>query len=155
VAREVRLPYAFQVGARLLQDVISHAQVPGDPRDWRHAKVHQDFRDIPHQDRQPPGLGNALHFGLLKPPLELNKLHQLLTVILGVEAPGLRLHYCRLTQAEVSLSPIELDLLLPQHHVDVEGVFGAGSVRLHLVEVLLSSSLGFCLLNIKVSANLD
>jgi hypothetical protein len=58
-------------------------------------------------------------------------------------------------QIKVSLSPVELDLLLPQHLVEAEGVLGAGSVHFHLVEVLLSSSLGFCSFNIKVGADLD
>jgi hypothetical protein len=54
--------------------------------------VHQDLRDVPCQDRQPPGLGDALQRSHLQAPPELNDLHQLLTVVLGVEAMGLRLH---------------------------------------------------------------
>jgi hypothetical protein len=39
------------------------------------------------------------------------------------------------------LSPIELDLLLPQHLIEVEGVLGASGMSHHLVVVLLLSSL--------------
>jgi hypothetical protein len=85
---------------------------PGDSRDGRHAEVHQHLGDVPHHDHEPPDLGDALHLGFLETPLELNKLHQLLTVVPGVEALGLRLYQCRLTQVKVPLSPIDLDLLL-------------------------------------------
>jgi hypothetical protein len=68
---------------------------------------------------------------------------------------GFRLHQHRLTQVNVMLSPIELDLLLPHHFVKAEGVLGTGSMRLHIVEVLLSSSPNFCSFHVKVSANLD
>jgi hypothetical protein len=34
---------------------------------------------------------------------------------------GLHLHQHRLMQAQVPLSPVELDLLLPQHLVEAEG----------------------------------
>jgi hypothetical protein len=109
----------------------------------------------PPRRRQPPGVSDALHLGLLEVPLKLNKLHQALTFVPGVEALGQCLHQCRLMQAEVPLSPIKLDFLLPQHHVEVEGVLGVGGVRLHLVEVLLPSSLDFCSLDVKVGADLD
>jgi hypothetical protein len=84
-----------------------------------------------------------LHLDLLEVPLEFDKLHQLLTVVLGVEAQRLRLHQRRLTQVKVSRTPVKLDLLLPQHLIEVEGVLGADVVHFHLVEVLLSSSLSF------------
>jgi hypothetical protein len=51
--------------------------------------------------------------GSKKGPLELDKLHQLLTFVLGVEAPGLSLHQRGLTQVKVKLFPVKLDLLLP------------------------------------------
>jgi hypothetical protein len=76
-------------------------------------------------------------------------------VVSRVDTPGLCLHQCRLTQVWVPLSPIELDLLLPQHVVKAEGVVGAGGVCFHFVEVLLSSSLGFCSFGIKVGTDLD
>jgi hypothetical protein len=80
--------------------------------------------------------------GVLKEPPELDKLHQLLVVVPGVESLGLRLRQHRLTQAMVPLSPIEQDLLLPQHLIEAEGVLSMGSVSLDLVQVIFSSSLG-------------
>jgi hypothetical protein len=58
----------------------------------RLAKAHEDLGDVPHQDRQPPDLSGMLHLDLLEAPPEINELHQLLTVVLGDEALGLRLH---------------------------------------------------------------
>jgi hypothetical protein len=119
MAEGVHLPQAFQDGARHLQDVVNRARVSRDPRDRRNDEVHQDLRDVPHQD---------LHFGLLDVPPELDELHQLCTVVLGVVVSGLCLHQCRLMQVKVPLSPIELDLLLPQHLVEAEGVLCTGGV---------------------------
>jgi hypothetical protein len=45
----------------------------------RLAKAHED-------------LSSMLHLDLLEAPPEINELHQLLTVVLGDEALGLRLH---------------------------------------------------------------
>jgi hypothetical protein len=98
MAGGVGLPHVFQDGACYPQDVARHAWVLGDPGDGRHAKVHQDLRDVPHQDRQSPGLGVAPDFGLLVGPSELNELHQLLMVVLVVETPGLCLYQRCLTQ---------------------------------------------------------
>jgi hypothetical protein len=98
VAEGVGLLQAFQDGAYSLQDVIGYAWVLGDPRDGRHAMVHQDLRDIPHQDHQSPGLGDALHLGLLQAPPEPDNLHQPLMVVLEIEALGLCLHQRLLTQ---------------------------------------------------------
>jgi hypothetical protein len=61
IAGGVGSPQAFQDGARRLQDVIDRAWVPGDPRDRRHAKVHRDLGDVPHQDRHHPSLSDVLH----------------------------------------------------------------------------------------------
>jgi hypothetical protein len=57
-------------------------------------------------------------------------------------------------QVQVPLPPIELDLLLPKHHIEAKGVLGASSVSYHLVEVLLPSSLSLGLLGIKVGIDL-
>jgi hypothetical protein len=95
------------------QDVTDHARILGDPRDKRHIKIHQNHGDVPYQGRQSPGLSDVLHINILKEPPELDELHQLFTIVLGVESPGLRLHQHRLTEAQVPLSPIELDHLLP------------------------------------------
>jgi hypothetical protein len=100
-------------------------------------------------------LHNALHLGLLEKPPELNELHQLLTIALGVEALGLCLHQRRLAQVQVPLSSIELDLLLPQHLIEAEGVPSMGVVHLHLDKVLFLSSLGLCPFGIEVEANLN
>jgi hypothetical protein len=154
VARGVGLPQAFQNGARCLQDVVSPTQVPEYPRDGRHAKVHQDLGDVPHQDRQSPGLGDVLHHALHKAPLKVDELHQLLMVVQGIETLGLRLHQHRVAQVQVPLSSIELDLLLPQHLVKAEGGLGVGGVHIHLVEVLFLSSLDLGSLGVKVGANL-
>jgi hypothetical protein len=89
-----------------------------------------------------------------KEPTELNKLHQLLVVVSGVESLGLHLRQHHLTQAVVPLSPVEQDLLLPQHLIEAEGVLGVGSVSLDLVEVLFSSSLGLGPFIVKVGTNL-
>jgi hypothetical protein len=79
-----------------LQDVAGYAQVLRDPWDGGHAKIYQNLGYVPHQNRQPPNLGDAFHLGVLKGPRELDELHQLLVVVLGVESLGLRLHPCRL-----------------------------------------------------------
>jgi hypothetical protein len=54
-------------------------------------------------------------------------------IVPWVESLGLRLHKHHLRQAQVPLSPIELDLLLPQHLVEAEGMLGPGGMCLHLV----------------------
>jgi hypothetical protein len=123
--------------------------------DGRHAKIHQDLGGTPHQNCQSPSLDDTLHLSLLQAPVKLDELHQLLMVVPGVETPGVCLHQFRLTQVKVPLSPIELDLLLAQHLVKAEGVLGAGGVHFYLVDVLLSSRLGFCPFDVKVGANLD
>jgi hypothetical protein len=115
----------------------------------------QDLRDIPHEDRQPPGLSGVLRLDLLQVPPELNDLYQLLTVVSGIEAPGLRLHMSHLTQAHVLVSLVKMDLLLPEHLVKVEGVLGVSGVLLHFVKVPLLSSLSFNPFSIKVGADLD
>jgi hypothetical protein len=76
-------------------------------------------------------------------------------IISGVESPELHLHQRHLTQAHVPLSPVELDLLLPQHLVEVKGMFGVGGMRLHLVKVLFLSSLGLHSFDVKVGADLN
>jgi hypothetical protein len=50
-----------------------------------------------------------------------------------------------LPYAALGLSPIELNLLLPQHLIRVEGVLSEGGVSHHLVEVLLSGGLSLVL----------
>jgi hypothetical protein len=155
VARGIGLSQAFQDGAHCLQNIVGHMRIPGDPWDGRHAKVHQDLGGTPHQNCQSPSLGDTLHLSFLQAPVKLDELHQLLTIVPGVETPRLRLHQFRLMQVKVSLSPIELDLLVPQHLVKAEGVLGAGGVHFYLVDVLLSSRLGFCSFGVKVGADLD
>jgi hypothetical protein len=75
----------------VLQDVTSHARILGDPLDRGHAKVLQNLGHVPDYGCQPLDLDNAFCLGVLKKPLELNELHQLIAVVLGVESPGLRL----------------------------------------------------------------
>jgi hypothetical protein len=45
VAEGVGLLQAFQDGAHSLQDVVGHMQIPGNPRDERHAKIHHVDQD--------------------------------------------------------------------------------------------------------------
>jgi hypothetical protein len=99
VAGGIGLPQALQDDAHCLQDVTRRALVPGDPRDGRHSKIHQNLGDIPRQDRQSSGLGDMVHLDILEELLELDELHQLFMVIPGFGSPGLRLHQRRLTQA--------------------------------------------------------
>jgi hypothetical protein len=91
---------------------------------------------------------------ILKKPSELNELLQLVTVVPGVESLGLRLHRRHLMQVQVSLSPIKLDLLIPQHLIEAKGVFSMGDVSHHLLEVLCLSSLGLGPPRVKVSTDL-
>jgi hypothetical protein len=95
-----------------------------------------------------------VRLGVLKKPSDLNDLHQLITVILVVESPGLHLRQHRLTQVHVPLSPIEVDFLLPQLHIEVKGVFAASGVSHHLVKVLFLSSLRRGPLGIEIGTNL-
>jgi hypothetical protein len=92
IAKGVDLPSAFQDGAHCLQYVIGRVWILEDPENGRHAMVHQNLGGIPHQNCQPPDLGDLLHLGFLEVPLELDDLHQPLTIVSGVEALGLRLH---------------------------------------------------------------
>jgi hypothetical protein len=80
--------------------------------------------------------------------------HQLFMIDMGVEAPGLHLCQCRLSQGKVPLLLIEHDLLLPQYLIEAEGVLDTGGVNAHLAEVLLMSSLSFCLFSVKVGDGL-
>jgi hypothetical protein len=64
-------------------------------------------------------------------------------VVSGVEDTGL------------CLFPDKLGLLLPKPLVKAEGKLGAGSVRTHLVKVLLMSSLEFHPILVKVDPDLD
>jgi hypothetical protein len=75
-------------------------------------------------------------------------------VVSAVEAPGLRLCPRCLTQVHVLLSPLKLDFLLAPHLIEVERVFGAGSVSCHLIRVLFLGSLGLGPLGIEVGADL-
>jgi hypothetical protein len=50
VARGVGLLWAHQDSVHRLQDVVSCAQILGDPREGRHARIHKDLGNVPHQD---------------------------------------------------------------------------------------------------------
>jgi hypothetical protein len=91
MAGGIGLPQAFQDGARCLQNIVGHTRILGDPGDGRNAKVHQDLGCIPYQNCQSLGLTDVLHLSLLEEPLELDELHQLHTVVPGVETPRLHL----------------------------------------------------------------
>jgi hypothetical protein len=84
MTRGIGLPHVLQDDAHRLQDVVAHARNMGDPRELRHAKIHQKLGDIAHKDRQPPDLGDVLHLDILKESSELNELHQLFTIIPGL-----------------------------------------------------------------------
>jgi hypothetical protein len=122
-------------------------RILGDSRDGGHAKVHQNLGHVPHQDRQPPGLGDAVRLSFLKEPPEFDQLHQLLMIVPGVMSLGLCLHQHCLVQRQVPLPPVE-------HHVEAEGALGMSSVSHHLIEVLLPSSLVPNPLAVKVGTNL-
>jgi hypothetical protein len=91
MARGVGLLQVLKDDVHRLQDVAGHVWVLGDVRDRGHAKVHQNLGHIPHQGHQPPDLDDVVRHGILKKPSELNELHQLITVVSGVESLGLRL----------------------------------------------------------------
>jgi hypothetical protein len=74
--------------AHCLQEVASHAHIPGDPQDGRNARIHQNLGDVPHQNRQPPSLGDEFHLSILEELSELDDLHQLFMIIPGVDSPG-------------------------------------------------------------------
>jgi hypothetical protein len=76
-------------------------------------------------------------------------------LVLGVEAPCMRLHQCHLTLSELPLRLMKLDFLITQHLVEVEGMLGVGGVHAHLAVVFLTSSLGLRPFNIKVGADFD
>jgi hypothetical protein len=95
-----------------------------------------------------------VRLGVLKKPLELNELHQLIVTVPGVESPGLYLRQRSLTQLQVLLSSIGLNLLLPQELVKVDGVLSSGGASFDLVEVLFPSSLCLGPLCVEVSADL-
>jgi hypothetical protein len=57
-------------------------------------------------------------------------------------------------QVQVTLSPIEIDLLLPQHLIETKVVFSVGGVSHHPLEVLFLRSLGLGPLFIEVGTNL-
>jgi hypothetical protein len=75
-----------------------------------------------------PDLSDAPHLSLIQVLLELDELRQLLSVVSGVEALGLRLRQHHLPQSEVLLLLVELGLLVPQHLVEAEGVLGVVGV---------------------------
>jgi hypothetical protein len=154
MAGGVGLLQVLQDDIHRIQDIASHAWILENPQDEGHAKIHQNLGHVPHQDHQPPGLGDAVHLGALKEPPELNELHQLLTVVLRVESLGLHLHQHCLAHVQVPLFPIELDFLLPQHLIEAKEVIGVGSMGHHLVEVLLLSGLGLGPLSIEVGTDL-
>jgi hypothetical protein len=58
------------------------------------------------------GLDGMICLDIPKKPPKLNKLHQLIMVILGVEPLGQRLCQRRCTKFQVSLPSIELNLFL-------------------------------------------
>jgi hypothetical protein len=47
MAGGIYLPRALQDDAHRLQDITSCAWIPGDPRDGRHAKIHQNLEEVP------------------------------------------------------------------------------------------------------------
>jgi hypothetical protein len=59
-----------------------------DPRgswDRGHTKILQDHGHVPHQGCQLAGLDDTVRLGVLKKPVKLNDLHQLITIIPGIE----------------------------------------------------------------------
>jgi hypothetical protein len=58
----------------------------------------QDLGHIPHQDHQLAGLNDAVYLSIPRKPAKLDKLHQLITIILRIEPPGLSLRQRRHTQ---------------------------------------------------------
>jgi hypothetical protein len=64
---------------------------PRDPRDGRHAKIHQNLGDVPCHSRQPPDLDDMFCLSLLEEFLELDKLHKLFMIVPGIESLGLPL----------------------------------------------------------------
>jgi hypothetical protein len=75
--------------------------------------LHLDPGDVPHLDRQLPDLGDMRHLSLIQVLRKLDQLHQLLPVVPGVEALGLRLRQHRLLPSKVPLLLVKLELLLP------------------------------------------
>jgi hypothetical protein len=71
-----------------LQDVVGWARILGNLWDREHAKIHQDLGHIPHQGRRLASLDDTVHLSILKQPLELNELHQLImTKFIRDQAP--------------------------------------------------------------------
>jgi hypothetical protein len=89
VARGICLLQVLKDDIHRLQDISSRVQVLRDLRDRGHAKVRQNLGHVPHKGGQPPGLNDAVRHGILKKPPELSDLHQLITVVPGVESLGL------------------------------------------------------------------
>jgi hypothetical protein len=89
MARGVVIPQMLQVDVHCSQEVTGRVQIPGDPQDRWHAKVHKNLGHVAQQDCQSPDLSGAIRFDILKMPPKLDKLHQLIMVILGVEPPSL------------------------------------------------------------------
>jgi hypothetical protein len=91
---------------------------------------------------------------VLKKPPKLDELHQLVTVVPGVDPPSLRLCQYHRAQLQVLLPLIKPGPLLPQYLVEVENVPAASGVLGHLVKLLLPGSLVLGPLIIKRSADL-
>jgi hypothetical protein len=97
---------------------------------------------------------DAVDLSILKKSMKLDVLHQLITIITGIEPPSLSLHQGRHTQLQVPLFSVELLLPLPQHPVKFEDLVTMVGVGLYLVKVLLLSSLGLGPLHVKGGADL-
>jgi hypothetical protein len=65
MAGSLGLLHALRDDVHCLHVLSSGNRIPGDHWDGRHAKIHQYYGNVPHQDRQPPGLGEPIHLGVL------------------------------------------------------------------------------------------
>jgi hypothetical protein len=73
----------------------------------------QNLGHLPHQGGQPTGHGDMVCLDVLKKPPKLNELHQLITVVSGVDPPGLRFRQRRHVQLQVLLHSSSLALFSP------------------------------------------
>jgi hypothetical protein len=96
VVKVVGFLQVLQDDVHCLQDITSCARISGDLRDGGHAKVLEDLGHITHQGCQSTSLDDTVRLSVLKKLPELNELHQLITIVSGVESPVLRLHQHRL-----------------------------------------------------------
>jgi hypothetical protein len=155
VAGVIDLLHVLQDDVHRSQDVASDVRILGNPRDRRRTKILQDLGHGPHPGRQSAGLDKAVRLGILMKPLELDQLHQLITIVPRIEPLGLHIHQRHHTQPLVYISLIELNLLRPQNLVMTERLLSVGGVSLYLFKVLLPSSLDLGPLCVKGGTNLS